>query len=289
MEAQQMRFKLILGGIVAIATTIALFGTASAIPVLGGNPKPVAPWESGAVAVGAHSYIGDLTGVDRAEMQLRHEPVMTPPSGTGSGAFYGLGLKTDNGTFIQWGSGVLKSDGGNLGRLYGRVTRNGSEFGWYLSRAGTTNQPPADSCTSGDDTCHGYPFAIIVEKNAQGKIVKVKGYFDWILKWSLPLTDGGTKITDVYFLGQLAGAAPNDYLQPRTALTTYRVWNGGPTWIEPVALAEYFGAACPPYGVAYVGRSPSARRDGVRYHWTAVGSGVACTAAGTTLFTPSTP
>ena len=128
-------------------------------------------------------------------------------------------------------------------------------------------------------------FAIIVDRTPRGEISRVKIYFDWILKASFSVSGVGSTLTDVYYFGELVSTTANDTLQPRTALTTYRVSNGGP-WTEPSrAFPEYSATtSCPPYGVDYAGKSPSARRDGVNYDSTTVGSGVTCTPAGATLF-----
>jgi hypothetical protein len=273
-------------------------GASQAAPPNRAVPKPKPLFASGAVQVGAHGSLAGLPVADRAEMQLGHACPIQVPSASNAAYSYSLVGKTSNGWQIRMGYIVLQSDGANAScylrdgssrccsgwaRWFIQVYDGaGREVYWNLSRAGEANPPPAASASSGDDTVNGYPFSFVLSGNT------ASFYFDWISKARVRLSNPGV-LTDVYYVGDLDSALPSDSMGPRTALTTYRVWNGGPSWIEPSpATALYFGAQCPPFGVAYVGRSPSARRDGVKYHSTAAGSGTACSDPGSVLWHSST-
>ena len=298
------------GFAVAIFLTLAfaslIVGSAIAAPPEGkgpgGNgggtsslPKPKLPGAAGAIQVGARGSLADLDSVDRAEMQLSHGCPIEVPTATGSAYSYSLVGKTANDWTLRMGYMVLQSDGATAScylrdggsvccsgwaRWFIQVFDNtGKEVYWKLSRAGEANPPPASSADSGDDTFNGYPFSFVISGDT------ATFYFDWITKARVRLGNAGL-LTEVYFMGELTSSVADDVMGPRTALTTFRVWSGGPSWIEPSpAVAISFGASCALHGVAYAGRSPSQRNDGVYYHSTAVGSGVECSASGSTLWT----
>jgi hypothetical protein len=255
----------------------------------GGTAHADDPWRPkppmGGLQAGATS---DLPNVDRLEMQLAHSCPIQVPSSPGAAYSYSIVGITDTNYVVRMGYIVLQSDGANAScyhtptagsvccsgwaRWFVQVLRpDGSEAYWKISRRGEANPPPASSCSSGDGTCNGYPFSIGRVGNETWNF-----WFDWISKARVRVPGSGNTLKKAYYLAELSGTngVAGGVLGPRTALTTYRYFNGT-AWVEPgTAQSFYFNLTCnAPYGVESTGLGPP-RSNGVRYHATAAGSGV---------------
>jgi hypothetical protein len=269
-----MLSKRLVISILIIATAgFALAGVSEAAKPTPTLLRPKLPGAAGALQIGIHSSLAATDGFNRAEMQLKHESPIIQPTTPGSAYSFSLIGVTNNGWRLRMGYIVYESDTDGWARWFIQVFDNtGKEVYWNVSRAGETNPPPASSCSSGDGTCNGYPFSFGLTSSNTWTF-----WFDWISKARVRLTGAGSALTDVYFLGELTGAGSGETMGPRTALTTYRVWNGGPSWVEPAtATRAELGLACgSEYGVTSAGLGP-ARANNVQYHATIVGSGVSC-------------
>lgn len=256
------------------------------------NYHPKAPGAAGAIQVGATSSVA---GTDRAEMQLEHACPIAVPVTPGAAYSYSLVGVTDKDFVIRMGYLVRQSDGvgatcyntpdsgsqccSGWGRWFIQVLRSdGSEAYYKESRAGEANPPPASSASSGDGTMNGYPFSFGRVGNDTWNF-----WFDWVSKARVRVAGSGNQLKQLYFLAELSGTngVLGDVVGPRTALTTFRYWNGS-TWVEPSSAVSFAtgGTPCPlGYGVEAAGLGP-ARANGRQYHATSAGSDVTCDSDG---------
>lgn len=245
-------------------------GTALAVPSPAGDFKPRAPGLG--VQAGVTSFVID---VNRAETQIKHESTIVAPTTAGSSYSYSLVGITDTGYVLRMGYIVLAGENG-LARWFIRVYNSaGAEVYWNMSRAGAANPPPACSACSGDTTTQGYPYSF-----GWTGTNTVSFWFDWILKARVKLTGVGSSLKQVYFLGEVNNSEIG--MDPRKALTTYRVTKGQGTWTEPASADVYYssGASCKDtdgaqyadFDVQHTAGDTQVRNDGQTYKSTTVGS-----------------
>ncbi|HLF78315.1 MAG TPA: hypothetical protein VJB57_12590 [Dehalococcoidia bacterium] len=236
--------------------------------------RPKAPGLGIQAGVTSVNGAGFSAATDRVETQVAHEGTIVAPSLTGSSYSYSLVGITEHRYVLRMGYIVLAGENG-FARFFVQVLKpNGSPHYWLLSRAGAANPPPACSACSGDTTTAGYPFSFGLTRSGTWTF-----WFDWISKAQVKVP--ASRLTQVYFLGEVSHAAMS--LDPRKALTTYRVWSSsvGGDWSEPAGASVYRsntacndadGSQTNDYDVQRSAENVTIRNDNKTYKSTLVGS-----------------
>jgi hypothetical protein len=258
---------LIAGAFAALLATTALGQSPDPCPAATCRPK----FPGYGVQAGLTSAVSN---VDRAETQIAHEATIVAPTASGSSYSYSIVAETDTHWVMRMGYIVLANEQG-LARWFVRIYDDkGVEKQWSLSRAGAANPPPACSACSGDTTTQGYPFSFgLTQANTW------TFWFDWITKLQYKNSAAGTKLIKVYFLGEANSS--NIGMDPRKALTTYRLTLGQGSWFEPTSVTVYSssaacndtdGAQYADFDVQRTATDTQVRNDGKTYRSTTVGS-----------------